>query len=175
MLAKGFVDGYEFGVGAPPAAEYSARRSPRRRPAPLPLSAPATPSSFAYPSPRKQLHRRSPSVAFPVSPRSPPLTPVISSPPPPVPPIPAFLLEPGDIVSKPVLRPLRGNGIEECKPEHVAIPDLDLEMEMGEDALTWARRRRDARKENRRRDEPMTCSRFLSLSNDRRTVGNAMA
>ncbi|TFK56001.1 hypothetical protein OE88DRAFT_1652566 [Heliocybe sulcata] len=163
-LGKGFVDAYEFGVGEPPASDQYVRKSPRRRPGALPLSAPSTPSSRAS-SPRRPLgNSRSPCLAFAVSPRSPPLTPIISSPPPPVPPIPVFLLEPGDIVTKPVLRPVRVNRIEEHKVEQVGIPDLELEMDLGEDAISYARKRSEV-KENRPREEPMTCSKFLSLKN----------
>jgi len=95
---------------------------------------------------------------------------MISSPPPPVPPIPAFLLEPGDIVTKPVLRPVRVNRVEENRVEQVVIPDLELEMDLGEDAISYARKRRELKKENRSREEPMTCSKFLSLSNGNRMV-----
>ncbi|KAJ7276534.1 hypothetical protein B0H12DRAFT_1085822 [Mycena haematopus] len=128
------------------------------------VSAPATPRALVPSSPSgssfRRTHRRTLSFAVPY--RSPPPSPILSSPPPPVPPIPEFVLSPTD--KKPVLHPAAPTRVN-----HIYLPEWEQFTVVPDLALP--RKKRASMSPSGRRTgtaaapAAMTCSTFFALRN----------
>ncbi|KDQ64626.1 hypothetical protein JAAARDRAFT_64467 [Jaapia argillacea MUCL 33604] len=169
QLGMGMADVDEFGVGLPTPPNSGRVKKIRPRPTPIDTSL-LTPRLTPRGSRFRANHRRTSSISIsPRSrPRSPPLTPTVASPPPPVPPIPTFLLEPGDVIRKPTLRPISSDVLSpniksfEMHVDYIHIPDLTLD--------STSLPREGSRKETKRPrevEEPLTCAKFFALRNPR--------
>ncbi|KAJ7368443.1 hypothetical protein DFH08DRAFT_831415 [Mycena albidolilacea] len=122
-----------------------------------PTPAPSSPSGSSF----RRTHKRTLPFASPY--RSPPASPLLSSPPPPVPPIPEFVLSPTD--KKPVIHtaPVRVN--------HIYLPEWEQFTVTPDLASPLPRKKRVSMSPSGRRavvapaPAAMTCSTFFALHN----------